>query len=434
MDSRVAPPVEHVYDSDMSPAATIDAAPPVVRDVAAEVAHLAGVLNTAMARLVAVTAAAIAAGETSEAGMKTPAAWLAWRSGLSPEHAGQIVRLAKARDRYPVLFDAFDHGVVSADQMTELVKAPEWAQQQMLGFAEIGTVSRLRRAIRDDAFDHDPDEPAEAKAARAPKDRLSFGTKDGRWRANVDCDLDLGKRIEAAFTEAKDRLFDDGNPDATWIDALVDIAERSLDAVPSRDRRDRYRTWFHHNTATGATTTTDGWRIPQNLARLCSCDGLGAIVYETNGVPFSVGRTQHIVPDRTRRIIERRDRGCRVPGCTADRFVEVHHIIHWEDGGPTDTPNLLSLCPRHHRMHHKGELGITGNADMPDGITFTDHRGKPIPASHPPDPPPDGTPVCDRPYEPPPAGKMNYDWVGLGWAHPNALRKRRDQANQWRTS
>ncbi len=411
----VAPWVEHLYDVSMSSVATLDAAPPVVRDVAAEVAHLAGVLNTAMARLVEVTAAAIAAGETSEAGMKTPAAWLAWRSGLSPEHAGQVVRLAKVRDRYPVLFEAFDQGVVSVDQMTELVKAPDWAQQQVLGFAEIGTVSRLRRAIRDDAFEHDPDEPAEEAAARAPSNRLSFGIRDNRWKLTGDLDIDLGKCIEAAFTESKDRLFDDGNTDATWTDALVDIAERSLDAVPSRDRRDRFRTWFHHDTDTGATTTTDGWRIPMNLARLCSCDGLGAIVHENNGIPFSVGRTQHIVPDRTRRI-ERRDRGCRVPGCTADRFVEIHHIIHWEDGGPTDTPSLLSLCPRHHRMHHKGELGIHGNADTPDGIQFTDATGRPVPQSHPPDPPPDGIP---------------YDWVGLGWAHPNALRERRDQANTW---
>ena len=131
-----------------------------------------------------------------------------------------------------------------------------------------------------------------------------------------------------------------------------------MDAVPSRDRRDRYRTWFHVDAKTGAMTTTDGWRIPQNLARMCTCDGLGAIVLEHDGLPFSVGRSQYIVPDRTRRIVERRDRGCRVPGCTADRFVEVHHIIHWQDGGPTDTWNLLSLCPRHHRMHHQGLLGI----------------------------------------------------------------------------
>jgi hypothetical protein len=206
--------------------------------------------------------------------------------------------LAKVRDRYPVLFDAFDRGVVSVDQMTELVKAPEWAQTQMLGFAEIGTVSRLRRAIRDDAFEHDPDEPADEKAARAPENRLSFGTKDGRWRVNGDCDLDLGKRIEAAFTEAKDRLFDDGNPDATWLDALVDIAERS---PSTRSRPATVAT----ATAPGSTTTRvpgrppppTGGASPMNLARLCSCDGLGAIVYEQHGVPFSVGRTQHIVPD-----------------------------------------------------------------------------------------------------------------------------------------
>ncbi|MEZ5299024.1 MAG: DUF222 domain-containing protein [Ilumatobacteraceae bacterium] len=414
----------------MSPVATLDPAPAVVRDVASEVASLAGVLNTVMARLVEVTAAAIAAGETDEAGMRTPAAWLAWRSGLSPEHAGQVVRLAKVRDRYPLLFDAFEQGVVSADQMTELVKAPEWAQSQVLGFAEIGTVTRLRRAIRDEAFEHDPDEPADEKRARAPQNRVSFGIRDGRWKLTGDLDLDLGKRVEAAFTEAKDRLFDDGNPDASWSDALVDVAERSLDQVPSRDRRDRYRTWFHHDTGSGATNTTDGWRIPQNLARLCSCDGLGAVVYHHDGLPVSVGRTQYIVPDRTRRVVERRDRGCRVPGCTAERFVEIHHIVHWEDGGPTDTWNLLCLCARHHRMHHKGELGIAGNADRADGIEFTDARGRPIPHSHPPEPPPGGIPDCERPYQAPPAGRVNYDWVGLGWAHPNALKRRRDQANR----
>ena len=50
--------------------------------------------------------------------------------------------------------------------MTELVKAPEWAEAQMLAFAEIGTVTRLRRAIRDEAFEHDPDEQVDEKTGR----------------------------------------------------------------------------------------------------------------------------------------------------------------------------------------------------------------------------------------------------------------------------
>ena len=415
----------------MSSTATLDPAPAVCCDVASEVASLAGAANVVMARLVAVVAEAMDAGVTDEAGMKMPAAWLAWRSGLSPERAGQLVKLAKVRNNYPLLFGAFERGEVSVDQMTELVKAPAWAERQMLAFAEIGTVQRLRRAVRDEAFEHDPHEPVEEKVAREPKERLSFGVKDGGWRINGGGgDIDRGKRIEAALVESKDRLVAEGDTDATWFDALADIAERSMDAVPSRDRRDRYRTWFHHDSRTGAMTTTDGWRIPENLARLITCDGTAAIVLEHDGLPFSVGRSQYIVPDRTRRIVERRDRGCRVPGCTADRFVEVHHIIHWQDGGPTDTWNLLSLCPRHHRMHHQRLLGIEGNADEPDGIEFTDTRGSPIPHAHPPNPPAE-PPACDRPYEAPPAGRMNYDWIGLGWAHPNALKKRRDQANSW---
>ena len=348
----------------------------------------------ASAQLVEVVAAAIAAGVTDEAGMKTPAAWLAWRSGLSPERAGQIVKLANVRDRYPLLFAAFERGEVSVDQMTELVKAPEWAEQQMLAFAEIGTVQRLRRAIRDDAFEGAPtDTAAEEAPAKEPEHRLSFGMRGGQWWINGKCDPLTGRQFEAALTESKDRLHDQGDTDATWIDALADVAARSLAAVASPDRRDRYRTWIHIDTNSGSATTTDGWRIPQSLARQILCDCDLAPVWERDGVPFSVGRTQRIVPDRTRRIIERRDRGCRVPGCTADRFVQIHHIMHWEDGGTTDTANLISVCPRHHRMHHHGQLGLTGNADHPDGVLFTDSRGSPIPLSHPPNPPTEPVPM-----------------------------------------
>ncbi|HJV09734.1 MAG TPA: HNH endonuclease signature motif containing protein [Acidimicrobiales bacterium] len=56
--------------------------------------------------------------------------------------------------------------------------------------------------------------------------------------------------------------------------------------------------------------------------------------------------------------------------------MHVHHIRHWEDGGTTDTHNLIALCHRHHRLHHLGSLGIEGNADAPDGVHFTDERGR----------------------------------------------------------
>jgi hypothetical protein len=210
----------------------------------------------ASAQLVEVVAAAIDAGVTDEAGMKTPAAWLAWRSGLSPERAGQIVKLVKVRSRYPLLFAAFERGEVSADQMTELVKAPEWAEQQMLAFAEIGTVQRLRRAIRDDAFEGAPVDTV--VTPKEPEHRLSFGVRRGRWWINGKCDLLTGRQFEAALTESQDRLHDNGDTDATWADALADVATRSLAMVESPERRDRYRTWIHLDTTGRAATTTDG--------------------------------------------------------------------------------------------------------------------------------------------------------------------------------
>ena len=161
-----------------------------------------------------------------------------------------------------------------------------------------------------------------------------------------------------------------------------------------------------------------------------TCDGVIQPVWEREGVPFSVGRAQHVVPDRTRRIVERRDRGCRVPGCDHARFVEIHHIIHWNTGGPTDTWNLVSLCPRHHKLHHQGLLGISGDADTFDTLVFTDAHGTPIPGSGTPIQPTGPPPSPEVAYRPPLAGRFDWNWIGLGWIHPNAQRKRIEQAQQ----
>ena len=82
-------------------------------------------------------------------------------------------------------------------------------------------------------------------------------------------------------------------------------------------------------------------------------------------------------PDRTRRVVHtprRWLRHSRVWVRPAPR--ECTTSIHWDDDGPTETWNLISLCPHHHRLHHQGKLGITGNADIPGGLIFTDADGR----------------------------------------------------------
>jgi hypothetical protein len=114
-----------------------------------------------------------------------------------------------------------------------------------------------------------------------------------------------------------------------------------------------------------------------------------------------------------------RDGGCRVPGCNHDRIIDIHHIVHWTDGGVTETWNLVALCPKHHRLHHNGRLGITGNADQADGLIFTDARGSPLPGVGKPQPPPGDLPRPAVGYTPPLMGRVDWNYVGLGWIPPS---------------
>ena len=90
----------------------------------------------------------------------------------------------------------------------------------------------------------------------------------------------------------------------------------------------------------------------------------------------------------------------------------------------------MSLCPRHHKLHHQGLLGITGDADAFDGLVFTDEHDTPIPGSGTPVIPTGPPPSPNMSYEPPLAGRFDWNWIGLGWTHPNAQRKRIEQARR----
>ncbi|MBS3745381.1 MAG: HNH endonuclease [Wenzhouxiangellaceae bacterium] len=78
-----------------------------------------------------------------------------------------------------------------------------------------------------------------------------------------------------------------------------------------------------------------------------------------------------------RRALQRRDRGCRFSGCTAHKYVDAHHIVHWADGGETKMDNLVLLCRHHHRLVHEGGFDVRMTANGPE---FTDATGRAIPA------------------------------------------------------
>jgi hypothetical protein len=85
--------------------------------------------------------------------------------------------------------------------------------------------------------------------------------------------------------------------------------------------------------------------------------------YDGDGNALDVGRRTRTVSPALRRALDRRDGGCRFPGCGL-RLCDAHHVEHWADGGATRLDNLLQVCRVHHRAVHEGGFRVEL---LPDG-------------------------------------------------------------------
>jgi len=123
---------------------------------------------------------------------------------------------------------------------------------------------------------------------------------------------------------------------------------------------------------------TDGAAMlpPETIRRLC-CNGRITPILLIDGVPVNVGRTQRLANRAQRRALRAIYRCCAFAGCeTPFQRCEIHHLIAWELGGPTDLANLLPLCSRHHHMVHElgWRLDLAPDRELtirqPDGTLF----------------------------------------------------------------
>ncbi len=393
-------------------------------DVEQRVAAIAGYLNVQHALLVEAVADAVRSGGWHGERINTPVQWLTIHAGVSGGVARKLVTIAERVDEFPLTLGLFRAGGLSLEQVYEVAaRAPGWADRQMRDFAQVATVAQLRRMIRDEHFDHDPEQPPAAKPKPESSGVSVSWDEHSRLQIHGALDADQGAVFEAAGREIGDALLRDGAVDLSWADVLTEMARRSL-ATTGVERCRRFLPSVHVHCDTGAIQLTNGVTLPPAIAGYLVCDSSIRPVWERDNVPFGVGRSQRSVPERTRRMIEHRDRGCRVPGCD-NRRVDIHHIIPWSEGGATDPANLVSLCRRHHRLLHTGALTISGDADTE--LTVTDEHGTRL-AEHPtPIQPTQPPPPPATPYEHPSGERLQRDWTALGWAHPNALAHRRKQ-------
>ena len=108
--------------------------------------------------------------------------------------------------------------------------------------------------------------------------------------------------------------------------------------------------------------------IRPETARRLACDAeIVPALLGSRGEVLDIGRKTRTIPNALRRAVVLRDRHCAHPGCRRRaRRCQVHHIVHWADGGETCLEDCVLLCSYHHTLlHHSG-----WEVHMIDGLPF----------------------------------------------------------------
>ncbi|MDQ3469672.1 MAG: DUF222 domain-containing protein [Actinomycetota bacterium] len=196
-------------------------------DLEARVRGVCGHLNVLHGELVQLAAEALDTNLWAVPGVTSIQHWLTWQAGITATHADTVVRLARARVTHPQTMAVFADGAISFDQAAIAVKAPGYLDGEFAELAQYATVAQLRLLVRAAKPSPCPKPPAPD-----PVESLSgWFDDDGRYHLRGDLDPDHGRIVDAALGEARDALFQAGQTDVTTAEALVEMAQRSLDGA-----------------------------------------------------------------------------------------------------------------------------------------------------------------------------------------------------------
>ena len=241
------------------------------------------------------------------------------------------------------------------DEMRLLEKAREFSVGRFRDFCH-----HARHAADPDGYARDEVEGVEARSLT-----LSTGQGGMVWLRGL-LDPEGGATVRSALEPLARRSGKDDHRkrDRRLGDALVEAAHRLLDGgrLPQRATQRPHlqvtttlETLLGH---TGSPAADLEFSIPISAKAVeriaCDCN-VTRILLNSDSAVIDVGRSKRVINPAQRRALNVRDKGCRWPGCDRPAtWTSGHHLVHWTRGGPTDLPNLVLLCHRHHWMVHEG--------------------------------------------------------------------------------
>ena len=173
---------------------------------------------------------------------------------------------------------------------------------------------------------------------------------------------------DAQGLEADAELDGSSRPGGRWADAFMRLVNEGNDALDPTLQRTGYRgernqVVLHHDVDPDGTLGPGQIHldevIPDTVARFLACDAQVRVAAYQAGVLLGITPAVRVPSRALRRAIERRDQGCVHPLCNRRRWLHIHHLQFWGDGGLTEPSNLVCLCTQHHRELHEGRFRST---------------------------------------------------------------------------
>lgn len=317
------------------------------------------------------------AGVWAEDGSISIRAWLRRHTHMAAGEASDRVRTARRLDAMPKTAAAFADGEIgyrharviahAVDQSPACAETIPEAEPILVEFARDHDPASLRRLVRH--WQHRVDADAFERGDQERFDRRALHLSsllDGMHALDGLLDTEGAAVVHTAL-DAYDRPLPEETrtPAQRRADALVEICRQMLDRrrlpVSGGERPhlnlDVALETLEARAGAPAAHLARGGPISGEAARRLACDaGLSRIITNGTSEPLDVGRRTRTIPAALRRAVVARDRHCRELGCDAPpEWCDVHHIVHWLDGGETELSNLELKCRPHHRDHHERE-------------------------------------------------------------------------------
>lgn len=350
-----------------------------VDEVEEELVWLGGQLESGFARWLGLVAEFDAMGGARLRGFRSTVEWLAWRRDLSLRTARDQVCVARRLEELPQTKLAFLAGELSYAKVRVITRAAARVDEaELLRLARSLGAERLEAHLR--ALPSSPSADPEVERRVYESRFVDFWWDDeGGLQLRGRLPAEDGAVVADALEKAAEAIHPAPDAEAPGIAGFAPgwrppLGARRADAlslIAASGDAPKVQIVLHADPE-GHCAIEGGPAVSPATALRLACD---ATLVRADGGSGDLGRRMRLPNAAQRNALERRDQGCRFPGCHRRHGLSPHHAEHWAHGGPTDLGNQAMFCAFHHRLfHHDGfsvrQNGAVVTVHAPDGTVI----------------------------------------------------------------